>query len=54
MIGKIYPSEKRTYMDPISGHRVTQLTSQGINCHMYFTEKYFDLVGHEIYFVSDR
>ena len=54
MVGKIYPSEKRTYIDPISGHRVTQLTSQGINCHMYFTDNSFDLGGHEIYFVSDR
>ena len=31
-----------------------QLTSQGINCHMYFTGNPFDLDGREIYFVSDR
>lgn len=29
MIGKIYPSEKHSYMDPVSGHQVTQLTNQG-------------------------
>lgn len=54
MIGKIYPSEKHSYIDPVSGHQVTQLTSQGINCHMYFTDNSFDLDGREIYFVSDR
>ena len=54
MIGKIYPSEKHSYIDPVSGHQVTQLTSQGINCHMYFTDNSFELDGREIYFVSDR
>ena len=54
MIGKIYPSEKRTFIDSVSGHRVTQLTDQGINVHMYFTDNSFDLSGREIYFVSDR
>lgn len=54
MIGKTYPSEKRAYKDPKTGREVIQLTSKGINDHMYFTDNSFDLGGKEIYFVSDR
>lgn len=54
MVGTVYPSEKRTYTDPKSGALITQLTSQGINYHFYFTENSFDLDGKTIYFLSNR
>ena len=54
MIGTVYPSEMHEYVDPVSGYAVKQLTSQGINEHMYFTDNSFDPDGNGIYFVSDR
>lgn len=54
MIGTVYPSEKRTYIDEKSGARITQLTNHGINYHFYFTENSFDLDGKTIYFLSNR
>ena len=52
--GTVYPSEKRTFVDQKSGAVITQLTSQGINFHFYFTENSFDIGGKEIYFLSNR
>ena len=54
MKGQVFPSEIRFYNDPVSGRAVKQLTDQGINDHMYFTDNSFDLDGKTIYFVSDR
>lgn len=54
MIGTVYPSEKRTFQDPKSGQMITQLTSQGINFHMYFTDNSFDPQNENIYFLSNR
>lgn len=50
MIGTKYPSEMRTYIDPKTGHLVTQLTQNGQNFHMYFTDNSFDIKGNDIYF----
>lgn len=54
MIGTKYPSEMRTYIDPKTGHLVTQLTQNGQNFHMYFTDNSFDIKGNDIYFLSNR
>ena len=54
MIGERYPSEMRTCRDPVSGLPVTQLTSSGINVHMYFTDNAFDLSGERIFILSNR
>lgn len=54
MVGTVYPSEKRTFTDPKSGAKITQLTSQGINYHFYFTENSFDEDGKTLYFLSNR
>ena len=54
MIGERYPSEMRTCRDLVSGLPVTQLTSSGINVHMYFTDNAFDLSGERIFILSNR
>lgn len=54
MVGTVYPSEKRTFTDKKSGAVITQLTSQGINYHFYFTENSFDVDGKKLYFLSNR
>ena len=42
MIGTKWPSEKHTFLDPVSGQPVTQLTDQYLNFHLYFTDNSFD------------
>jgi len=54
MIGTRYPSEMEVYEDSKTGRRITRLTSQGVNFHLYFTDNSFDLGGDEIYFLSNR
>ena len=54
MIGTRYPSEKRTYIDEKTGNLVTQLTQNGINFHLYFTDNSFDPTCENIYFMSNR
>ena len=54
MIGTKYPSEKREYVDEKTGVKITQLTSNYINNHMYFTDNSFDVNRNEIYFLSNR
>lgn len=55
MIGTKYPSELRDYTDPKSGLKIRQLTTKGINYHLYFTENSFDSGDCSIiYFLSDR
>lgn len=54
MVGDIWPSEKRTYRDEKTGALVTQLTNQGINFHLYFTDNSFDPTCENIYFMSNR
>ncbi|SRR6266498_2677281 len=54
MIGQTWPAERRSFRDDKTGRRVEQLTSQGNNVHLYFTENSFDLSGGTIIFRSDR
>lgn len=54
MIGTVYASEKREFIDQTSGAMITQLTNQGINYHFYFTDNSFSADGSEIYFLSNR
>lgn len=44
----------REFTDPETGRKVRQLTEQGNNVHLYFTENAFDAEKPEIYFRSDR
>lgn len=54
MIGQTWPAEDRTIRDETTGRAIRQLTSQGHNVHLYFTDNAFDR-GHErIVFLSDR
>lgn len=54
MIGQTWPSEMREFTDQKTGRTIQQLTTQGNNVHLYFTENSFDAVKNEIIFVSDR
>ena len=54
MIGTKWPSEKHTFLDPVSGQPVTQLTDQCLNFHLYFTDNSFDPSCENIYFQSNR
>ena len=54
MIGTKWPSEKHTFLDPVSGQPVTQLTDQYLNFHLYFTDNSFDPSCENIYFQSNR
>lgn len=55
MIGKVYPSEKKSYLDEKTGRRVWQLTDGSANnVHLYFTDNSFTLGDRDIYFLSDR
>jgi oligogalacturonide lyase len=55
MIGKTYPSEKKSYLDEKTGKVVWQLTSgESNNFQLYFTDNSFTLGDKEIYFLSDR
>ncbi|MCS7069295.1 MAG: oligogalacturonate lyase family protein [Meiothermus sp.] len=44
----------RQFRDRRTGRLITQLTDQGNNVHLYFTENSFDLYRPEIIFRSDR
>ena len=50
MIGTRYPSEISIYTDPYTGRKVTKLTRNNINFHMYFTDNSFDESGNEMFF----
>lgn len=54
MIGEKWQSEMKQSVDAKTGRTVWQLTSQGNNYHLYFTENSFDSVKNEIIFLSDR
>lgn len=54
MIGTRYPSEISIYTDPYTGRKVTKLTRNNINFHMYFTDNSFDESGNEMFFLSNR
>jgi oligogalacturonide lyase len=55
LIGKVYPSEKKSYHDEKTGRQVWQLTADSSNnVHLYFTDNSFSLRDEEIYFLSDR
>ena len=51
MIGDVFPSEMRVITDEKTGNPVVQLTQEGINFHMYFTDNAFDLGNDRLYFV---
>lgn len=46
--GRIIPSQKETYVDKVSGRKITKLTNSGRNYHYYFTENSFTEDGKEI------
>jgi oligogalacturonide lyase len=53
--GRIWPSEKKTYRDPISGATVHQLTNYlGTSNHAYFTNPCWYDDGKRLMFMSDR
>lgn len=54
MIGTVYPSEMKWVTDKKTGVEKLQLTSRGINVHMYFTDNAFDLGNKKLYFLSNR
>ena len=54
MIGQKWNSEIREFKDAKTGRLIKQLTSQGNNFHLYFTENSFDAQKNEIIFYSDR
>src|SRR5215207_179630 len=54
MMGKKWPSEIRTFVDEQTGRKITRLTANGNNVHMYFTENSFTQGKNEIIFQSDR
>jgi oligogalacturonide lyase len=54
VIGDIWPSETREFNDERTGRTIRQLTSQGNNVHLYFTENAFTAGGNTIIFTSDR
>lgn len=54
MIGEKFPSELKTFLDEKSGLSITQLTQNGINYHMYFTDNAFDQGNEKIYMLSNR
>jgi len=56
MLPQTYPSETRTFTDPLTGRQITQFTNspENDNVHLYFTENAFTRGGKEIFFTSDR
>lgn len=53
--GRIWPSEKRTFKDPVSGATVHQLTDYlGSSNHAYFTNRCWYDNGKRLMFMSDR
>src|ERR1043166_7704125 len=54
-IGKVYPSEKTSFLDPETGAEITQYTSVGqTNRTLYFTNRPYTSDGEHIVFLSDR
>ena len=54
MIGQTWKSEIREFKDEKTGRTIRQLTQNGNNVHLYFTENSFDSKKNEIIFLSDR
>jgi oligogalacturonide lyase len=54
MIGDRWKSEIRCFNDENTGREITQLTQNGNNWHLYFTENSFDANENKIIFLSDR
>jgi oligogalacturonide lyase len=54
MIGQTWHSEIREFKDPKTGRTIRQLTTNGNNVHLYFTENSFDIHQNTIIFRSDR
>ncbi len=54
MIGQTWESEMRQFKDEKTGRTIHQLTRQGNNVHLYFTENSFDSTANRIIFRSDR
>jgi len=56
MLPATYPSEMKSFADPLTGRKITQLTDcpDHDSMHMYFTENSFTRGGREVYFLSDR
>jgi oligogalacturonide lyase len=54
VIGQRWNSEIREFKDEKTGRAIRQLTAQGNNVHLYFTENSFDAHKNEIIFRSDR
>jgi len=54
MIGQKWGSEIREFKDEKTGRTIRQLTANGNNVHLYFTENSFDAHTNEIIFRSDR
>jgi oligogalacturonide lyase len=54
LIGRTWPAEGRSYRDERGGRPVRQLTSQGHNIHLYFTDNAFNRGDDSIIFHSDR
>jgi len=54
MIGQTWPSEMRQFKDEKTGRTIRQLTQNGNNIHLYFTENSFVRGKNEIIFLSDR
>jgi hypothetical protein len=52
-VGKIWPSEKKTWMDDSTGFEITQWTTTGKNWHLYFNIESFIDQNHAIFY-SDR
>ena len=54
MLGQTWKSELREFKDEKTGRTIRQLTANGNNVHLYFTENSFDANRNEIFFLSDR
>lgn len=56
MLPQTYPSEMRTFPDPLTGRKIIQLTNSPDHdsVHLYFTENAFTKGGKEVFFTSDR
>jgi oligogalacturonide lyase len=54
MLGQTWKSEFREFKDEKTGRTIRQLTQQGNNYHIYFTENSFFKDSNQIVFRSDR
>lgn len=54
-VGRVYPSEKREFVDSDTGAEITQYTqAQGVNRTLYFTNRPYANGGESIVFLSNR